>query len=271
MNADLQRVRVCGHSVGYRRAGSGPPLVLLHGFLCDSRVWRTQLSGLSNAFDVVAWDAPGAGESSDPRESFTIADWAECLDEFLSGLEIDAAHVLGMSWGGMLAQELYRWAPERVASLILAGAYAGWRGSFPPDVVEQRLTRCIRESELPASEFVTRWVPEFFTAAAPRELRREMSAIVGDFHPSGFRLMARSLAETDTTELLPTVAVPTLLVWGEEDIRSPLTIATRFKESIPGAELAVIPDTGHISNMERPSEFNECVRRFCEASQQQAP
>jgi len=81
--AALARVDVGRLSISYRSAGSGRPLLLLHGFLCDSRVWRYQLADLTDRFTVVAWDAPGAGRSSDPPASFTITDWAVCLAAFL--------------------------------------------------------------------------------------------------------------------------------------------------------------------------------------------
>ncbi len=263
-STELTRVEVGGHSVAYRYAGDGPALVLLHGFLCDSRCWRRQLEDLSDRFNVVAWDAPGAGSSSDPPDPFTITDWAHGLAEFLDTVGIARAHVLGLSWGGVLAQELYRLYPTRIAGLILADTYAGWKGSFPESVVEQRIARCLSESSMPAEEFVARWVPvEFFTEAASQGLAGEMSAVVLDFHPHGFRLMAKSLAETDTTDLLPNIAVPTLLLWGDDDRRSPMSIAEQFRDAIPNAELAIIANAGHVSNMEQPEGFNAQVRRFC--------
>jgi len=90
-----------------------------------------------------------------------------------------------------------------------------------------------------------------------------MSAVVSDFHPLGFRLMAKSSADTDTTDLLPNIEVPTLPVWGDDDRRSPMNIAGQFHEAIPNAELAIIANAGHISNMEQPEEFDAQVRRFC--------
>ncbi len=260
------RVEIGEHSVAYRSAGNGSPLVLLHGFLCDSRVWRRELEGLSAWFTVMAWDAPGAGASSDPPDPFSIADWAECLRAFLNAVGIERAHVLGLSWGGLLAQELYRLDPMRVQTLILADTYAGWKGSLGEEVAAQRLARCERESSLPPDEFVARWVPvEFFSDASP-ELQDEMAAVVSEFHPLGFRLMARALADNDTTGLLPTIDVPTLLLWGDDDRRSPLGVAERFRRAIPGAELAVIARTGHVSNMEQPEAFDAHVRRFCLAN-----
>jgi len=261
--ADLIRVAVDGHSIAYREAGRGHALVLLHGFLCDSRCWRLQLADLSDQVRVVAWDAPGAGSSSDPPDPFTITDWSDCLAHFLDVLGVDQAHILGLSWGGILAQEFYRLYPARVARLILADTYAGWKGSLPRSAWEQRLARCERESWLAPQEFVTRWVPEMFTEAASRGLLDEMSVIISDFHPRGLRLMAKSSADTDTTELLPKIEAPTLLLWGDDDRRSPLSIAERLRDGIPGAELVVIDNAGHVSNMEQPDAFNAYVRRFC--------
>jgi pimeloyl-ACP methyl ester carboxylesterase len=237
-------------------------LVLLHGFLCDSRCWRTQLAGLADRFTVVAWDAPGAGSSPDPAEPFTITEWAHALAEFLDAISIDRAHVLGLSWGGLLAQELYRLHPARVDHLVLADTYAGWKGSLPEDMVEKRRARCYRDALRPRREVVAEWVPaEFFLDASP-QLAADMAAVVADFHPLGFRLMAQSLADTDTTLVLNTIKVPTLLLWGDGDRRSPLSVAEQFHALIPDSELRVIPGAGHVSNMEKPDDFNANVLRF---------
>lgn len=265
-SAELTRAEVNGYSVAYRYAGDGPPLVLLHGFLCDSRCWRRQLEDLSDRFRVVAWDAPGAGASSDPPDPFTITDWAHCLAQFLDVVDMERAHVVGLSWGGVLAQEFYRLYPARVMGLILADTYAGWRGSLPEPASEKRLERCFLESSLAPEEFVPLWVPEFFTAGASPDLKAEMSEVVSDFHPIGFRLMAKSLDDADTTELLPNIGVPTLILWGDDDRRSPMNIAEQLRDAIPDAELAVIAKAGHVSNMEQPEEFNEQVRRFCQVN-----
>ena len=251
-----------GRSIAYRTAGKGPPLVLLHGFLCDSRCWRPQLEGLANRFTLVAWDAPGAGSSPDPPDPFTVADWASILAEFLDSIRIERAHVLGLSWGGLLAQELYRLYPTRVDHLVLADTYAGWKGSLPEDMVEKRRARCYRDASRPGKEVVAEWVPAEFFLDASQQLAAEMATIAADFHPLGFRLMAKSLADTDTTAVLATIKVPTLLLWGDGDRRSPLSVAGQFHAAIPGSELRVILGAGHVSNMEKPDDFNANVRRF---------
>jgi pimeloyl-ACP methyl ester carboxylesterase len=230
--------------------------VLLHGFTHDSRVWRPQLENLSGRYAVVAWDAPGAGASHDPAGPFGIEDWADVLAGFLDAVAIDRAHVLGLSWGGLLAQELYRRHPERVGSLILADTYAGWMGSLPEGVAEQRLAAAMRDSHLPPDDFVPLYLPAMFGPSSPAETRDELARIMADFHPKGFRLMAASLAGADTRELLRRVRVPTLLVWGDHDVRSPLSVGQEMNSLIPSSRLAVIPGAGHVSNLENPTLFD---------------
>jgi pimeloyl-ACP methyl ester carboxylesterase len=181
---------------------------------------------------------------------------------------IGPGHIVGLSWGGIVAQEFYRLYSPRVLGFVFADTYAGWKGSFSESVAQQRLERCCRESFLPPEEFVPLWVPkEFFSPAASSALADEMAAVVADFHPLGFRLMAQALADTDSAGLLSTIAVPTLLLWGDSDARSPVdVVGAQFRDAIPRAELVVIENAGHVCNMERPEEFNAHVRRFCSSS-----
>jgi pimeloyl-ACP methyl ester carboxylesterase len=259
----MPRVEVDGLSVAYERAGDGPALVLLHGFTHDSRAWRPQLQGLSDQFTLIAWDAPGAGQSPDPPETFGIDDWADCLAGFLDAARVQRAHILGLSWGGLLAQEFYRRHAARVRSLVLADTYAGWKGSLPEPIPEERLAACLRDASLPPAEFVPRYLPGMFSESPGPEVRDELARIMSDFHPTGFRLMATALAYADTRDLLPNIRVPTLLIWGDSDARSPVTVAHQLRDTIPGARLAVISGAGHISNLEEPVQFNAAVRDFC--------
>lgn len=249
-------------SIAYREAGQGDAVVLLHGFLCDSRCWRHQLDGLSDRFRVVAWDAPGAGSSSDPPETFTTTDYVRCFARFLDALEIGRAHVVGLSWGGILAQELCRIHPERLISLVLADTYAGWRGSLPEPEWRERLETCLRDSTGSAETLVGKLLPGMFSSSVSEDVRNELAAIMTEFHPVGFRVMSRSSADVDTTDLLSALGVRTLVLWGDDDRRSPMRIAEQLHAAIPAAELAVIPKAGHLSNMEQPEAFNARVRRF---------
>jgi pimeloyl-ACP methyl ester carboxylesterase len=124
--------------------------------------------------------------SPDSPETFAMADWARILAEFFDALGIDRGCLLGLSWGGVLAQEFYRAHASRILALLLADTYAGWKGSLAPPAVEQRLARCLHDSSLPADEFVPRWVPEMFTRAVSTSVIEEMSTIMSAFHPFGF-------------------------------------------------------------------------------------
>jgi pimeloyl-ACP methyl ester carboxylesterase len=255
-------IRVGDLRIGYAEAGEGPSLVLLHGGWSDSRVWRWQLEGLAADFAVAAWDAPGCGLSSDPPADWRMADYADCLAAWLEAVGSERPHVLGLSWGGTLALELYRRHPQVPASLVLAGAYAGWAGSLPPDVVAERLERVLREIELPPEQWVAGYLPGFFTEAAPAGLAEEIETMMCDLHPAGTRVMLQAMAEADLRDVLPRIAVPTLLLYGELDQRSPLHVAEDLHAAIPASRLVVLRDVGHLANAERPDEFNEAVRAF---------
>ena len=261
------RAEISGLPVAYQRTGEGPTLVLLHGFSHDSRAWRPQVESLSEQFTVIAWDAPGAGQSSDPPDAFGIGDWADCLAGVLDHAEIQRAHIIGISWGGLLAQEFYRRHSVRVLSLVLADTYAGWKGSLPEPVSQERLSACLQDASLPPGEFILRYLPGMFSRSVAQAVREELAGIMSDFHPVGFRLMASALADADTRDILPRIRVPTLLVWGDADERSPLTVADQFLNAVPSARLAVISGAGHVSNLEAPIQFNAHVRDFCSAVQ----
>jgi pimeloyl-ACP methyl ester carboxylesterase len=255
-------VEVRGLRIAYERRGSGPPLVLLHGGVSDHREWRRQLEGLSDAFTVVAWDAPGTGGSSDPPESFRFDDYADGLAGFVERLELDRPHVAGLSWGSTLALALYERRPELPRSLILTGAYAGWAGSLTPDEVGRRLEGALRGMQLPADEYARSWIPTLLTGRASPEMVEELATIIRGFRPSGVRPMLLAMAEADLRPMLPTIRVPTLLLYGEEDVRSPRVVAEEMHRAIPGSELVFLPGVGHMTNVEAADRVNDEVRRF---------
>jgi pimeloyl-ACP methyl ester carboxylesterase len=255
-------IDVGGLRIAYRRAGQGQGLVLLHGGLSDSREWRRQFEDLSDEFDVVAWDAPGCGGSSDPEDSFRLPDYADVLAAFIDALELERPHVVGLSFGAGLALELYRRHPQLPASLVLASAYAGWAGSLSPDVVEERLQAVLRQAVLPPDEVVAEWLPSLFASSPPSEVVNEVASIMRDFHPAGTRILAHSFAEADLRDVLPRIGVPTLLLYGDSDLRSPLSVAEELHAAIPQSTLVVLTGVGHQSNIEAAGRFNAEVRSF---------
>jgi pimeloyl-ACP methyl ester carboxylesterase len=258
----MEMVDVHGLQIAYERVGSGPPLVLLHGYVGDGpTTWRRQLDGLSDESTVVAWDAPGAGRSTDPPERFGIDGYADCLAGFIETLRLGSVGVVGLSFGGTLALALQRRHSGMSSALVLASAYAGWAGSLPPAVAEERLRQALALADGPRKAFVDALLPTMFSKAVPPETVDDFQASIEAFHPAGFRAMARACAE-DVRDVLPNVDVPTLLVYGGRDVRAPLSIAEALQAAISGSRLVVLPDAGHVCNVEAPAEFNAAVRDF---------
>ena len=165
-----------------------------------------------------------------------------------------------LSYGGALALALFRRHAALPATLTLASAYAGWAGSLPAEVTAQRLRRAMGLADLPPAEFVGTLLPTMFSEATPPESVDAFGASMLGFHPVGFRAMARASAE-NLRDALPDVTVPTLLVYGDQDVR-PLSVAEVLHRSIPGSTLAVLPDAGHVCNLEASEAFNQTVRSF---------
>ena len=258
----MDYVDVAGLRLGFRRRGAGTPLVLLHGAVCDSRVWSVQLESFADAFTVVAWDAPGCGGSADPPPDFRMGDFADALAGLLDALDLGPAHVLGHSWGSTLALELCLRRPAAVRSLVLVGAYAGWAGSLSAGEVEQRLQLALRVADLGPDAFEPSSIRGLFSDAMPAERAQELASIMRETRPVGTRTMALALAEADLREALPSIGVPTLVVCGDADERSPLSVGRQLHSAIPGSTLNVLPGLGHECYLESAVTFDTEVRRF---------
>lgn len=257
----MEQVRAHGITITCSRAGSGPPLVLVHGAAGDHRSWTPQLQALAADFTVIAWDEPGAGGSDDVPEHFTVADYAHCLADLITHLGVGPANIVGLSWGGTLVIELYRHHPELVSRMVLADTYAGWKGSLPADEVNARVNGF--HAALHGEKFDPT-LPGLFSSGTPRQYESLLAGINAGVRRRSMAHALDLMAETDQRDVLPRIAVPTLLVWGAQDARSPLEIVGhQFELAIPGAQLAVIHDCGHMSNLEAPDVFNRLVREFC--------
>jgi pimeloyl-ACP methyl ester carboxylesterase len=175
------------------------------------------------------------------------------------------SHVGGLSWGGGLALEFYRRHPGVVRTLILASAYAGWEGSLPADVVEQRLQLMLRNSERPPDRWAPALVDTFFSKGAPPEIVREALSIVSDLHPGATRVAMQAFARADLRDVLPRIDVPTLVLCGEEDVRAPRHVWEALHSEISGSKLVLIPGVGHVIDIEAAERFNTEAKAFLRA------
>src|SRR5215831_4090170 len=200
----LGEVQVDGLRIVYERLGDGPAVVLLHGFFCDRRVWRGQRE-LARDHTLVAWDAPGCGRSAIPPQGFRMHEYASVLADFIARIGLERPHLVGNSFGGTLALQVAIEHPGIAGSVVGIGTYAGWSGSFPAEVVAQRLSQSVPDLDLAPDEVASKWLPGFVTPAAPEFLKRELHEIIAGFKPAEMRPMIRALAEADLSDSLADV------------------------------------------------------------------
>lgn len=258
----MEHVDLDGTRVAYRRAGNGPALVMVHGAPSDGRTWQWMVPDLSRDHTVIAWDAPGFGGSSDIDDSWRAARFADALAAFVAALDLDRPHVVGHSFGTMVALSLFRRHPAVPASLVLVGGYAGWAGSLPADEVARRLEMFVGMADL-GDAFDPRSYPGLFSDLIPPDREAALAAMMRDnIRPATIRAAGHVGAETDLRPMLPTIDVPTLVLHGEADARSPLANAEALHAAIPSSELVVLPRLGHACLVEDPGACAAEIRRF---------
>ncbi|MDZ7680018.1 MAG: alpha/beta hydrolase [Acidimicrobiales bacterium] len=191
--------------------------------------------------------------------------YARCLAGLIEALDLGPTHLLGHSWGTALALELAHRRPELVNTLVLVGAYAGWAGSLPPDEVERRLDFAHQLADSIPSSFDPRSMPGLFSDVMPPDRAAELAGIMSDIRPAGTRMMAEALAASDQREILGSIDAPALLVYGDQDIRSPVEIGEELHEALSNSTLTVLPGLGHECYLEDAARFEEAVRTFLDA------
>ena len=261
----MPKVELPGTELNYERAGEGEPLLLIQGMSANHMAWgRPFASLLERSFDVVSFDNRGMGLSRPVTEAFSIAEMAADTAALLDALEIESAHVLGISMGGMIAQELALAHPGRLRSLTLGCTYCGGPGSQLMDPADfqglveamasgdpQRVFRAMyelnlspgfREDESRASPSSSRW---------RKRCRRRGETI-------GFQVQA--IAAHDTSARLPGLAVPTLVVHGTVDRVLGYPNGPLVASLIPGARLETLEGVGHMFWWEQPERAAELLR-----------
>lgn len=250
--------------IHYREVGKANPttLVCLHGISSNSRSWSNQLDNLAANFRVIAWDAPGYGQSNDPQPPFMMLDYATVLAGLLNALSLAKVVVVGLSMGGVLAQEFYRRYPEYVAALVLADTNTGG-GARPAEERQKRLeARLQAAATLTPEQMAKQRAPALLSPYAAPEILQAVTAMISEIHPAGYRNAAIALDAADERDVLPTIAVPTLILWGEHDTVAPEPESWAIYQAVPNAKFKLIAGAGHLSNIEQPQIFNQAVSEF---------
>jgi 2-hydroxymuconate-semialdehyde hydrolase len=264
--APTGRATVDGVELAYRRAGSGQPLLLLHGIPTSSRLWDSVGADLATDFDVIAPDLLGYGDSAKPADrDVSMAAQALLVPKLLDGLGVDRAIVVGHDLGGAVAQRMAVEAPERVAGLVLIDSVSF--DSWP--ILRMRMLRAT------APPFARHWPRQWFAwfamtmrpyvrgSDAREAFGASLEAWSGDRDGAeAFMRNARAMDPRITEEVAPRLAevdVPAHVVWGRRDPFQKVRWAARLRDAIPGATLTLL-DGGHFLPWDRPAEVAREIR-----------
>lgn len=246
--------------------GRGQPLVLSHGTLMDRTMFEPQLAALSDDYRVVAYDSRARTDQfAEPYDLYDLADDAAAL---LDGLGIDRCVLGGMSMGGFMALRFADRYPERLDGLVLIDTIAE---AHTPDEQEQygMIAEQVREAGVPPESALEIGRNLLFGETTNRENHQLVQAWSDRWatYPGEafYHEMHSWLNRPDFTETLESIDVPALIVHGEEDIALEPERAERMLEHLPEAEMELIPEAGHSSNLENPEPVNRAIRTFLQS------
>jgi len=244
--------------------GNGAPVLLLHAFPLDSEMWEPQIESLGDRFRFIAPDLKGFGGSSAPEErsGYSMDGYADDVAGLLDELGVDKVTLAGLSMGGYIALAFLRRHGGRVSALVLADSRAE---ADPPEGIEKRSG----QQELVAKEGTAGLIEGLagaLLAEATREKKPEVverAKALMDNPPAGFIGALEAMkGRPDSTGDLAGVSVPTLIIVGENDGVTPPDASRKMHEHIAGSRLVVIPEAGHLSNLEAPEAFNGALAEF---------
>jgi 3-oxoadipate enol-lactonase len=253
--ADTNGIQTCYTLTG--QAGA-PAVLLSHGLAADLSMWNPQIEALSRSFTVIAYDIRGHGGSSATAGDYSLALLADDVVALLDALDIEQAHYVGLSLGGMIGQQFGATHGARLASLTLCATTSeAPRASWDARIVEARQLGVGPLVEAT----IDRWVTPAFKLAQP-ELMEQMRAMARRTSLDGYVGCAAAIRDMTIAQGLGRIAVPTLVIAGEADTSTPLPVLERIARSIPGAQLQTIADAAHMPTMEQPDCCNALLERF---------
>ncbi|MFL6566726.1 MAG: alpha/beta fold hydrolase [Burkholderiales bacterium] len=254
-------------------AGAGPLVVFLHGIGGNRRNFQRQLEAVAGGgFHAAAWDARGYGDSEDYEGELDFGEFSRDLIRVLDYFSAEAAHVVGVSMGGLIAQDFYRRHPRRVRSLVLAGTRNGYARTNAAEFLKRReapLLAGLAPRDIAAdlaSTLASRSAPDAVLA----QLRESIAALHKESYLKALRTTTRigelpGYSERSSYVDLKSVAVPTLVVCGTEDGVTPPGLSRELAAGIPGAKLQMIESAGHLCNIEQPEAFNAALVPFLQS------
>lgn len=245
--------------------GDGPALLFIHGFPLDRALWAHQVASLAG-WRRIAPDLRGLGTSEAPESGYSMAAYADDLVRLLDRLEVRRAVVAGLSMGGYVAFEMLRRHRERVAGLMLMDTRAEADGAEARATREQMIVLARTEGVRAVAErLLPRLVGRSTQQTQPHLVEQVREMMVRAPLPGVVGALGAMRDRADATPLLPEIAVPTLVVVGQEDEMTPPAVARALTDAIPSAAMTVIPGAGHLAPLEAPTAVTRVCAEFLEA------
>jgi 3-oxoadipate enol-lactonase len=239
--------------------GDGDPIILLHPVGLNSDWWKPLAQILHDRYRVIRPDARGHGKSADIAGAITLADFVDDIDAILATLNVGPAVVIGLSFGGMLAQYVALDLPSRVAGLILAGTSPAVAADRRQTLID-RGRKAMEQGMAPLVEdTIQRW---FSPAGQQSPLAETCRALLRSTRPANWNATWQAMAEFDALPRLGEIRVPTLVVSGEIDLSSPPAAGAVIARNIPGANQTIIPGGAHFFPFEHAALFEPVVLEF---------
>jgi pimeloyl-ACP methyl ester carboxylesterase len=264
----MPKVQIRDIDIYYEVHGHGEDLLLIAGFAGSTRVWFRQIPELSRWYRVIAFDNRGSGESDKPDIPYSMSLFARDTVGLLDALDIDNAHIYGISMGGMIAQEFALRYPERVNSLTLGCTSCGGRQFVLPDQETLDFLLNIKHvGQLTPEERIIKTLPYSYTQEFidrnPDIVQEYISIRVAQWPPlHSFLRQAEAVVTHNTYDRLPDIAAPTLVISGDADRQVPVENSKILASRIPGAELVILDNMGHGLPVEAAEEANNVVIDF---------
>jgi 3-oxoadipate enol-lactonase len=254
---------VRGTKVVYDDVGSGPVVVLLHGFPFDRSMWREQAQALSDTCRVVAPDLRGQGETPLGDGALTMGEMAEDVAALLDELSVERAVLGGLSMGGYVAFEFFRRFSRLVRALVLADTRPQTDTDEARRTREETARRALSEGmALIADSMLPKLLSANTRESRPDVVERVRSMMLGTRREGAAAALRAMAVRRDQTDLLPSIDVPVLIIVGGEDPITPPSDAEAMGEKIKDARLIRIERAAHLSNVERSEEFNRALVEF---------
>lgn len=263
----MATVRVStGFELFYRESGTGTPILWIMGLGNDHRGWAYQIPAFRDRFRCISYDNRDVGQSQRASAPYTIADMVADAVGLLDALEVERAHVVGFSMGGAQAQELAIRHPDRVLRLVLCNTYTS-RDPRGEAIFRGRILLRERLSPEEFQRVTLPWAYSHLDYQRPGFIEATIEAILNDPYPQSneaYRRQVEATLSVATEDRLGDIRAPTLLLFGGEDITTPLRFARTLEAGIPNATLRVVEGAGHGMPWSHPEEFNRAVQEFLE-------